>query len=458
MSQKVQIQNIYGLSPMQEGMLFHSLMDSDSSAYFEQMSFIIEGKIDLPKFEDAFNTVIDRYDILRTIFKYEKVEKPLQIVLKDRKAKIRFEDIRGLNIHDQDITIKGIQEDDRKKGFDLARNILMRLIVIQTEEEAYRVIWSHHHILMDGWCLGIIIKEFVEMYESLIGGKSITFPEVIPYSNFISWLEKRDREQARKYWKEYLDGYEKQVSIPQKDGAKSIEGYKKGQLHFKLGEDASVGLQQLAKDRKITISVVVQAAWGILLQRYNYTDDAIFGAVVSGRPPDIKGVEGIVGLFINTIPVRVKNSAEMTILQLLQQLQEASVASTQYDYFPLAEIQTQSDLKSDLINNIIAFENYPVEKEIEDRDRSASEILIKEVKMVEQTNYGFIMVVIPGKELLIKLEYNQYMYNHDTVSRIKDHFLNILEEMYAHPTKLISEIDMIGEKEKKQLLDIYEGR
>lgn len=454
MKPKVSIQNVYPLTPMQEGMLFHSLLDPASAAYFEQAAFTIKGELDIAVFENSFNETIQRYDILRTVFRHDKVEKPLQVVLSERVAKLFYEDISGMDEDAQQSHLDLFREQDKKKGFDLAKNILTRISVFRRSCSEYAVIWSHHHILMDGWCLGIIIKDFLTIYTARVKKETPVLHKVVPYSNYIAWLEKQEKEKAASYWKDFLSEYDQQATIPQSAKARK-SNYTQSSSHFKLSKHDSELLQQIASRNKVTINVVIQAIWGILLQRYNNTRDVVFGSVVSGRPPGIPGIESMVGLFINTIPVRVSSDSSTTFTELLQNVQQRAVESAAFDYFPLAEIQSKSGLKGDLLNNIIVFENYPVNKEIEKSEITGSLFEIENVEMFEQANYDLVMVVFPGEELGMNLDYNSAVYDPSTIEAVKEHFRNIVSEVAADPSIKVSAIQMLAADELHALVTEY---
>ncbi|MHA6534793.1 condensation domain-containing protein, partial [Paenibacillus sp. BAC0078] len=203
--------SMYPLSPMQEGMLFQALMDPQSSAYFDQLSFTIQGSLQEANLEKSLSLLMDRHDILRTVFMYEELERPLQIVLKKRNSSIQFEDYRGLAEDEIKHKVDQFKQLDREIGFDLTKDVLLRLAVLRTGEDRYEIVLSHHHILMDGWCRSIVLKEFFYMYTQLCGGKSIDLPAVKPYIHFIKWLKMQDREEALGYWRNYLAGYEQRA-------------------------------------------------------------------------------------------------------------------------------------------------------------------------------------------------------------------------------------------------------
>lgn len=411
MSAKVEIQKIYSLSPMQESMLFHSLLDPESVAYFEQMLLELKGNLDAALFEESFNRLIQRYDILRTIFLIEEVEKPLQVVLKERRAKIRFEDISALDEEQQSQFITNYKLEDRSNRFDLSSDLLIRLSLIKRNSDRFTIVWSFHHILMDGWCISILMQDFNRIYSGLKENAPLILPNVKPYQTYIKWLEQQDRDSAIAYWKDYLSGYEELAGLPKKN--KSAKAYKYAELNFLFEESLSAGLSAVAVKYNTTLNTVFHAIWGAILQRWNNAEEVVFGAVVSGRPSEISGIEEMVGLFINTLPVRVKRSAHTTFPELLESLFKAALAADRFSFLPLSEIQAQSPLKQNLLDHIIIFENFPVAAAVQ--EEVSEGIAIYDAEVFEQTNYDLNIVVSPGAKLHIKISYNDNVYDADVI-------------------------------------------
>ncbi|WP_260984883.1 condensation domain-containing protein, partial [Paenibacillus xylanexedens] len=272
--------SIYPLSPMQEGMLFQSLREPKSSAYFEQMSFTIQGTMHESYLEKSLSLLLERYDIFRTVFVYEALERPLQIVLKKSNPSIVFKDFTGLPEDEIKCKVERFKQSDREQGFDLTNDVLLRIAVLRTGDNQYEMVLSHHHILMDGWCLRIVLKEFFYMYTQLCSSRTIKLPAVKPYVLFIKWLEKQDREEALGYWKNYLAGYEQRTATPTSSHFTSEE-YILEETHLTFSEALTERLMRLSKYHQVTMNSMLQAAWGLLLRRYNNTNDVVFGAVVS---------------------------------------------------------------------------------------------------------------------------------------------------------------------------------
>lgn len=449
------IQKVYPLTPMQEGMLFHSIMDPDSSAYHNLLQAKICGQLDISLFEQSFNQLITENDILRTAFVHQNLQRPRQVVLSKRTIKLHFEQIDHLDEREQRIFIESYISERNAARYNLAKEVPMHIVVFQTADQEYQFIWSHHHILMDGWGLGIVINRLFQIYEALKHNKTLPQEAAYPFSDYIKWLEKQDKEEALAYWQTYLNGYEQSVHLP-KVSTPEDSLYKKQEISFVIDETTTGRMSQLASSYQTTVNTVFQTIWGLLLSKYNYTNDVVFGSVVSGRPSQVKGIEKMVGLFINTIPVRISYQDEQSFDNLIAEAQRNALASETYHFVPLYEIQSKDGHKQDLFDHIIIFENYPVAKELQNNGwEETLGFVINEVNVEEQTNYPLNIVVAPGAELLIKLSFNAAVYAAEWMNCIEGHMKQIIAQIVADPRVLLKHIQIVTEQEKRQILHSF---
>ena len=340
------ITDLYELSPMQQGMLFHSLYSPKSGIYFEQRNCKIKGNLNSLAFKKAWQKVIERHTILRTAFYWEEVEKPLQVVFSQADLPWIEEDWQELTTNQQSNKLKIFLQADREKGFDLNQAPLMRCALLQIQPDEYYFIWSHHHILMDGWCNGVLLKEVFSFYQTAIEGseeKSL-FLTPRPYRDYIEWIQQQDIAAAQKFWQNKLKDFTAPTTLIKDSHTltpqQSIENQTQvNQQQLKLSVNLTNKLQNFAKQNRLTLNTITQGIWSILLSRYSGENDIVFGATISGRPPDLPGVESIIGLFINTLPVRVNLSAEDELLPWLQQLQIQQIEQESFSYTSLIDIQ-----------------------------------------------------------------------------------------------------------------------
>nr|WP_256703699.1 non-ribosomal peptide synthetase [Paenibacillus peoriae] len=450
-----ELENVYALTPMQKGMLFYNLMDSQSGAYFEQASFDLKGHFNIDAFAASLDVLVQRHTALRTNFYSGWKDEPLQVVYRNKHSELYVEDLRDMEEVQQNEYILEYTRKDKQRGFDLAQDALMRVAVLRIGEDAYRFVWSFHHIVMDGWCLSLVTNEVFASYFAILAHKQPELAPVTPYSQYIEWLEQQDRQAASGYWSKVLEGYEEQSRLPQAK-IQGKTGYQADRLDFDLGAELTAGIQRVAKRYQVTINTLMQTVWGLLLQKYNGTDDVVFGSVVSGRPADIPNVEHIIGLFINTIPVRIRSQVDSLFSDVMKHTQEQSIASHAYDTYPLYEIQGLSELKQDLINHILIFENYPVEEQLEQLGNGdESSFSITGAESVEQTNYDFNLVVLPGNTIHMSFGYNALAFERESVEQIRGHLVQLLEQVTAKPDIRVHELDMLTEQERKQILSVW---
>jgi amino acid adenylation domain-containing protein/non-ribosomal peptide synthase protein (TIGR01720 family) len=463
LQEQYDVQDIYNLSPMQEGIRFHTEMEADRELYFEQVCYRLHGKMDLSQVKNSIRELQQRHDILRTVFVHEGLEHPMQLVLNERDVDFTVVDISEIPAkQEKEVKIESIRRQDRQRGFDLSEDGLMRVIVVKLGEQEYDFTWSFHHIIVDGWCGGIIIAEAIEIYYSRLNGRPLRLPEVKPYKHYIQWLQKQDKEKSLEYWRKHLEGLETMTGIPRlKEKAGDRPPYKRERLSRRLDEERTHRLNKMSGRNFVTINTLVQAAWGIILAEYNDREDVVFGAVVSGRPAEILEVETMVGLFINTIPVRINSRPDNTFKNHLVGVQQDAIAAEPNHYIPLAEIQAQSPLKRNLLDHIIAFENYPIEQQIgavADND-AQSEIMFKisDVDNVSRTNYDFNVAVVPGEQLTLRFEYNGNCYDRDYIEQIAGHLVNLFDQVIENIEIPVRRIDLLSDREKHRLLREFNG-
>ena len=444
-------EDIYSLSPTQLGILFHYM--EDSNLYFEQMTLHVKGDLDIELIQRSLNGIISRHQSLRTAFLYEGYEKPIQVTLKDRAIDFKFIDATTESKRE---TINKQQELDRNKPFDIMKDVLMRMTIIKTHKDQYVMIWSHHHIIMDGWCLGIIFNEFREIYRQLKRSGHFELKPVPQYVEYIKWLEKRNSNSSETYWKNYLKNFNRVTSPPKRyfPDEKSSKQF----LELQLQQDLSANLKSIAKRQGVTVSTLFQVAWGLLLMKYNDTDDVVFGTVVSGRPTEIHGVERIVGLFINTIPVRIQLKNNESVGDLLVKFQSSMFESEQHHHMSLPDIQALSEPGRGLFNNVLVFENYPITWNSKDESNNRADTIfeITEVETFERTSNDFYITVIPGDQINIRIDYDTQLYDPKITSNIPEHLSHILSQMVLSLDTPANKIQLLSNREQSRITENHE--
>jgi len=473
---KENIENIFGLAPMQRGMLVHYAKDPDTTAYVEQFDFSLSGPADETRFEQALNLVIEKYAVLRTIFSYRKTDEPRQVILKQRYAALEVQDFSAsANVSEIESEVEAWKNREKARGFDLSQDLLLRTALITTGENQHRLIVTFHHIILDGWCLGLVFGDLFAFYEALgehtadalrAGSEltsnlspELTLREPHQYASFIKWLSEQDEAKGHEYWQTTLADYEAEVGIPWFDCTVSdTPDAPDTQNHiFTLDETVSSAIDAIAKQHEITFNSVFQAAWGVLLQKYNDTRDAVFGAVVSGRPAALPGVENMVGLFINTQPVRVTSQADDSFISVAKAVNQQLIQSNQYDFMALQDVQKQSSLGNKLLNHVLAFENYPVAERMKNIASSddPNVLSVNDVQVYEQTNYDFNVIVNPGACTKINFIYNAARFSASQMAALQRSFETLLATVINEPNVTVSSVSICSDTEKNTVFQRF---
>ncbi|MBX9256330.1 amino acid adenylation domain-containing protein [Desmonostoc muscorum CCALA 125] len=439
------IEDLYELSPMQQGMLFHTLYAPESEIYFEQLLCILSGELNFSAFEKAWHSVVARHAVLRSSFHWEEIEKPLQMVNKQVDLSWEKLDWRHLTGDEQQQSLEDFLQSDRQKGFDLAEAPLMRFTLIQLEEQTYQFIWSHHHILFDGWSMQIVLKEVLAFYEAHQRGEQLRLLPSRPYRDYIYWLQQQDIAQANQFWQQTLQGFEAPTYLGRNRGLAIYN-----EQHFQFSQTLTEKLQSFARQHHLTFNNLVQGAWGLLISRYSGENDVVFGATVSGRPPTLEKVDSMVGLFINTLPIRLKVSDTTELLPWLKQLQTQGFEQEEYAYCSLAEIQTMSDISAGLplFESILVFENYPLDSA---EHKNKKTLKISHISCFERTNYPLTVVINPESKLSGRIVYDTSRFEQQTIERMIGHFQTLLAGMVGNPQQYISELSLLSAAEEEEL-------
>ncbi len=439
-----QINDIYPLSQTQKEMLFYTLDTPTSGAYIVQSDFILEGSLNHSAFRRAWQHLIDRHAVLRTAFVWESLETPLQLVHSQVKLSWLQQDWRDLTTIEQRKQLAEFLHADLKMGFDLNRATLMRCALIQVTDEHYHFIWTQHHIIIDGWSSPLLFKEVFAFYKAFCQERQLRLEQPRSYRNYITWLQQQDISETKAFWRVQLKGFTAPTPFRVDKQMARCQKYDYEEQTFSLSKATTEALQSLARQHHLTLNTLVQGAWALLLSRYSRKADIVFGATVSGRSIPLTGVESMVGLFINTLPVRVSISEETLLLPWLQQLHAEQVEREQYSFTPLTDIQKWSDVpsKTPLFESIIVFENYPIDSDLKKR---ISPLKILSVDTIDRNKYPLTLMVFPASELSFIVSYQSNRFGADTISQLMTDVKMLLEAMVANQAPSIGELLLLTE-------------
>jgi amino acid adenylation domain-containing protein/non-ribosomal peptide synthase protein (TIGR01720 family)/FkbM family methyltransferase len=447
------VEDIYPLSPMQHGILFHSLYAQESAVYFQQFRCTLRGTLELRAFERAWQQLLARHASLRSTFEWEGLDEPLQVVRRDVRLPLVVHDWRGLSPALQRGKVEDFLERDRERPFNLSRAPLMRLVLVRIDDDISEFIWSYHHLLVDGWSFALALKEIFLLYEADLQSKQSPLGRSGSYQDYIAWLRQQDEAAAEKFWRRTLKGFNASLSLGGRSEPDDTSAFNWAfhEQEIRLPEDLTTELQRLARRGEVTLNTLLQGAWALLLNRHTGKEDVIFGSVVSGRPPELPNVESTIGLFINTLPVRVEVAPDVPLLPWLKQLQAQQAEAREYEYSSLVRIQNWSDVLpgQPLFESILIFENYPLDSSLR-LDRVNLTIL--EYRSHEKSNYPLALIVAPGAHMLLQIKYDAQRFSAASIERMLSHLRALLEDMTNHSDKDLKSLSMLDAQDSRQLI------
>ncbi|WP_454563826.1 non-ribosomal peptide synthase/polyketide synthase [Pseudomonas sp. AIG] len=440
-----QVEDIYPLSPMQQGMLFHTLYEQQSGDYINQMCVAVDG-LQVERFRDAWQAAMDSHDVLRSGFVWEGgLQRPLQVVHKGLQVPFSVLDWRDRN--DLPQALRELERAQRLQGFDLHAAPLLRLVVVQVATERYHLIYTSHHILMDGWSNSQLLGEVLQRYHGqapVMGAGR--------YRDYIEWLAQQDVQVTEHFWKGQLADFDTPTYLA--DAVPHVADVMvagQGEYLLTLDSAATAELNRFARAQKVTVNTLVQAAWLLLLQRYTGQDSVAFGATVSGRPAQLSGVEGQIGLFINTLPIIASPRAEQPLTQWLQQVQAQNLLLREQEHTPLFDIQRWAGQSGEaLFDNILVFENYPIAEALQQAE--SAELRFGEVDRYEQTNYAMTLMVNLDQQLSVHFSYQHASFAADTVVNLATQLQQLLSGMSASAEGPLGDWNMLGAADEQHML------
>jgi amino acid adenylation domain-containing protein len=456
----VDVEDVYPLSPVQEGMIFHARLDPDAGVYVDQFTCRLRGALDGEAFERSWRRLVARHPALRTAFHQSASDRPLQVVHREVDLPVERLDWRGLDPDGHEARLADYLRDDRRRGFVPSRAPLLRLALIRLADDLHAMVWTGHHLVFDGWCLPVMLGEVLACYEAETTGREPVLPPARPFRDYIAWLRTRDLSEAEAYWKRMLAGFrsptplgvDRPAASPSRNGHKGAEASASPFAEREAELDAAVTsrLAAVARGERLTLGTVIQGAWSLLLSRYSGRADVVSGVTVSGRPADLDGVESIVGVLINTLPLRVEVDESLAIVPWLRGVQDRLVALRRYEFSPLVRVHEWGGVPRGrpLFESIVVVQNTPVEAGLVDR---AGRIGVEAARTHEQTSYPLTVTVVPGDRLLIRVGYDTRRFEGTTVDRLIGHLATLLEGVADDPHRRVADLSMLTRSEQEQL-------
>ncbi|MBZ9779961.1 non-ribosomal peptide synthase/polyketide synthase [Pseudomonas sp. REP124] len=448
------IEDIYPLSPLQQGMLFHSLLHEDSGVYLMQDRYRIGGAIDEAAFLESWRQVVALHPSLRASFQWKTQKQPVQVIHREVKVPLDTIDLRGLTADEQEARIRTLLADEQKVGFNLSKPPLIRFRLVRLGDESYEFIRSFHHILMDAWCISLVTVDFLKVYEALCNDREPQLKAPRPFRDYIQWLQRQDASKAEQFWRGQLQGLNAPTPLTVDNGA-TRDRYTDAVLVddqlVRLSEQETQALATFCRSNRITPNTFFQGAWSLLLSRYSGQRDVLFGVTVAGRPAELTGVAEMIGLFINTLPLRVSVDPDANLGLWLSALQGLNVDMRDYEHTPLTDIQGWSDFPrgETLFDSILVFENAPIDEQILE---GGFQFSLDGMDHSVHTHYGLTVVILPETELGIRVSYDRERFDAATVERVLGHLASLVRGMLAAPNATLGSFELLASDERQQLL------
>lgn len=460
-----EVEDVWALTPMQEGMLFHYIHSPGKGLYFEQLDLSLTGEIIPGVFETAWNDVIANNPMLRAVFRWHNTKQPIQLILKKHQVQFSYFDLRNQPKPLQYEEVEKIKKNDRAQDFDLQK-VPFRIILCQLGERNGCMIVSSHHILFDGWSNGIILKEFFMAFQERLGGKVPVLPVKTLFKHFIRWKQSALEPEAENYWQLYLQGYDRPALLPIKNTNTAIEEPDPGsspqrqRLLFPL--ETRERANEWAKTHEVTLAALLYSTWGILLQRYTDSDDVVFGTTVSGRSAPVPGIEGMVGLLIETLPLRVQEQDNETVEKRVQRIN--GVLREREGFRPASLVNLKAfagiPAEQDFFDSLVVIENYPLDEDLsKNRDKNALSLPLSldSYRMVEKTDLDLTVGIMLFDTIDIHFLYPAGRFDDEIIQRLSFHFYRIFQAILDDDEVQVNDIELVSREEKKEIVEQFNG-
>ncbi|MGW4596890.1 non-ribosomal peptide synthase/polyketide synthase [Streptomyces sp. NPDC004457] len=451
------VADIYPLTPMQAGMLFHSLLEPAGRTYVNQVQLVLSGVTDPHALAEAWQHTADANPVLRTRLVWQETPQPLQVVRHRATVPVTHLDWSGWPADREARELDRLVAEDRRAGIDLGTAPLMRLTLIRLAPDRVRLLWTFHHVLLDGWSAAQVFDEVCERYAALVAGRRPQVPERRPFADHVRRLAGQDTGRAEQYWRQALAGFQAPTELPRdRRPAEAHRASSSGSVRTTLSPDVSARLRDTAQRAGLTLNTVLQGAWALLLSRYGGGDDVVFGTTVSGRPADLPGVTTMVGLFINTLPTRARVDGRRPLLDWLRDLQSAQSEARRHDFVSLAQVQSWSDVPggTGLFDSIVVFENYPFDEGALARHG----LTMEQERDLEPTSYPLSVVVEPGDTLTVHLDYDPAAFDTPTVEGLGESLRTLLTGMATDPERRLADLPLLDPAAGRALAGRFGGR
>nr|ABL74941.1 TlmV [Streptoalloteichus hindustanus] len=403
------------LGPMQQGMLYHSVGGSSAGAYVVQVTCRLVGDLDRDAFRAAWQEVVTATPALRACFRFAEGDEPRQVVVPDVVVPMDFTDWRPLSTEERTARLEEHLDADRERGFALSEAPLSRLAVFQEADDRHVCVWTHHHLILDGWSQQHVLRDVLDRYDALVRGERTTPPSRPSFAAYLDWLADQDPAADETYWRDRLAGFGAPTRVA---GPGCVDGQvvaaRRREATLRISEQATEKLGAFCREHGVTAGSVLTAGWGLLLAGHHSVDDVLFGVTVSGRPAELPGATEMVGLFINTLPLRLNCPADTTATRWLANTQHTMAELREHQHLPLSRVERAAGRgrSGGLFDSIVVVENFPTW--VGDGSGSAR-LRVEEPAVLIDEGYPLVLEITPGATVLLRARYDPNRLDHARV-------------------------------------------
>ncbi|MEU8659603.1 condensation domain-containing protein [Actinoplanes philippinensis] len=417
------------LNPVQQGLLFHALYDRDGvDPYHVQLAFDLVGELDTDRLRRACRRLLGRHGALRAGFTLSASGEPVQVIGTNADLPWLQRDLRPLPPHRRELELAHVLENDRLDRFDLSDPPLVRATLVRLSEDRYTFLLSMHHILIDGWSTSLLLRDLFQLYAD----PGAALPATVPYERYLSWLSTQDDAAAAEAWRAELAGLTGPTLVSDR-GRAEVSALPE-RMELELSAPGTAALTAMARSCEVTLNTVVQVAWAVMLNQITSRQDVVFGATVSGRPPELDGVEEIVGLLINTQPVRIRLDPGETIGALLRRAQDSQVRLLAHHHLGLSHIQRIAG-RRELFDTSVVFENYPSADEL---PATGGRLRLEGFTGRDAYHYALKLMAVPGERLYLELSHRPDLVSAASARAAADYLLEVLDRMAESTTEPVA--------------------
>ncbi|MGX2997534.1 amino acid adenylation domain-containing protein [Streptomyces sp. JNUCC 64] len=433
---------VWPLSPLQEGLLFHAGYDDQGpDIYGVQFVLALDGPLDPARLRASWRTLLKRHATLRASFHRRGSGEAVQLVMREVALPWSETDLSGLPGDRAEAALRDLADGERSRRLDLAAPPLLRLALVRLGDRRHRLVMTTHHIIMDGWSMPVLMSELSAVYAA--GGEDTSgLGRAHSYGEYLAWLGRQDKEAARAAWRAELSGTDESTLIAPADATRVAALPEEVTVDLGPGTSAAVG--ELARAHGLTVNTVVQGAWALVLARLAGRDDVVFGATVAGRPPELPGVESMIGLFINTLPVRVRLDGALSVRELLTDLQRRQTTLMSHQHTGLAEIQRLAGPGA-VFDSLVVFESYP---RLPAPPRSPDSLSLSILEGHQSTNYPLTLGVLPGDTLQLHITHRLDLFSGAEAAAVGRRLARVLEQMAADPSARVASVEVLEVAER----------